>query len=361
MHITLRELPSAPDTPPGHIKVELGVLDTGKGISKEFLKTQLFHPFSQENPLQSGTGLGLAIVNSIVNSESVKGHVDVSSVEGVGTEIRITFNAELAEDAQGTEIEKLELQGTRQSVSLVGFEDRSKGTALLRDVLEKYLQTWSGLDIAPHSEDDPTGSILLLNEDPRLLVRAIEAKDASRPFVLLTSSRADAETTSIVLAYERLGGFCRVVYKPAGPNRFRQVLKGCVHFLLFRESAQSVAGEDTLWPAPGAAQSHELLSPQATLPRRVSAEGTAAGQAALRPRMLSRANTYHPTLPSRSITASPMSSPPQEYPSSPGETTISIGVGGSLLKSSIGTWHRQGQNRARILVVEDNQILRELL
>ena len=343
------------------IKVEMGVLDTGKGISKGFLKNQLFHPFSQENPLQTGTGLGLAIVNSIVNSDSVKGHVDVSSVEGVGTEIRITFNAAVAEEPpQGAEIEKLDLNGTRQSVTMVGFDDDTKGTALLRDVLERYLRSWCGLDIASPSEGKPTGNILLLNEDPTLLLKAIEAKDTSRPFVLLASSRADAETTGIAYDYERLGGFCRIVYKPAGPNRLRQVLKGCVFFLLFRETASASVNAEELRPSVtnSSSISHELLPSQTTLPRRTSQEGSSTS---IRPRMISRANTFHPTLPSKSISGSPLSSPPQEYPSSPGETTISIGVGGTLLKSSIGTWHRQGQSRARILVVEDNQILRDLL
>jgi K+-sensing histidine kinase KdpD len=58
----------------------------------------LFHPFSQENPLQTGTGLGLAIVSSIVTSENVGGKVDVWSGEGVGTEIKVTFPAEVPED-----------------------------------------------------------------------------------------------------------------------------------------------------------------------------------------------------------------------------------------------------------------------
>lgn len=83
IQVTLRELPH----PPGSktIPVEMAVIDTGKGIGKEFLKDQLFHPFSQENPLQTGTGLGLAIVNSIIRSDSVNGKVDVWSSEGLST------------------------------------------------------------------------------------------------------------------------------------------------------------------------------------------------------------------------------------------------------------------------------------
>ncbi len=38
--------------------VTLSVSDSGKGIGREFLKTRLFTPFSQENSLNPGTGLG---------------------------------------------------------------------------------------------------------------------------------------------------------------------------------------------------------------------------------------------------------------------------------------------------------------
>ena len=146
----LREAQNSGDTPSGHVKVELTVLDTGKGISKEFLKNQLFHPFSQENPLQSGTGLGLVIVNSIIRPDSVNGHVEVSSTEGAGTEIRITFNAAVPEDEQPPETKKLELhEGKRPMASMIGFDDRSRGTNLLRDVVRRYLTEWWGFDIIP--------------------------------------------------------------------------------------------------------------------------------------------------------------------------------------------------------------------
>ena len=38
MHITLRELPHTSDIAPNKVRIEMGVLDSGKGISKEFLK-----------------------------------------------------------------------------------------------------------------------------------------------------------------------------------------------------------------------------------------------------------------------------------------------------------------------------------
>ncbi|KAL5526390.1 hypothetical protein ACEPAF_8113 [Sanghuangporus sanghuang] len=360
VHVLLRELPNAIDTPSGKVKIELAVVDTGKGISKEFLKNQLFHPFSQENPLQSGTGLGLAIVNSIIRSESVNGQVEVSSTEGVGTDIRITFDADVPEDEQPSEIEKLEMQGRQPTVSMIGFDDGSKGTALLREVLLKYLEHWWGFQIVP-TADGALGDILVLNEDTKLISHATAARDTSRPFVLLTSSRADAETMATVYDFERLGGFVRLVSKPGGPSRLRQVLRACVHIIHFKESAQrSVSPEpQRSSTSPPAGLPSELIPGQTGILRNTSQQ---SGESTpLRPRMTPRANTFHPVLSKRISIPTPKVSPPQEYPSSPGDTTITIGAGGTLLKSSVGTWSRQGNNRTRVLVVEDNQILRDLL
>lgn len=310
--------------------------------------------------MQSGTGLGLAIVNSIIRSESVNGQVEVSSTEGVGTEIRITFDAGVPEDVQPSEIERLELEGTHPTVSMIGFNDESKGTTLLREVVENYLQTWWGFQIVPAS-DRILGDILVLNEDTRLISQASAARDISRPFVLMTSSRADAETMATVYALDRLGGFCRLVSKPTGPSRLRQVLKACVHFLRFRGSSMNATPSDSKRSdtLPPSLQS-DLVSGHSGMFRRPSHESDAKNAA--RPRMMPRANTFHPTLPAQiSTTNTPISSPPQEYPSSPGDTTINVGAGGTLLKSSINTWDRPGNGRARVLVVEDNQILRDLL
>jgi signal transduction histidine kinase len=63
--------------------VTLTVLDTGKGISSDFLRSKLFTPFAQENSLSSGTGLGLSIVRSIVNL--LEGEITIDSEVGRGT------------------------------------------------------------------------------------------------------------------------------------------------------------------------------------------------------------------------------------------------------------------------------------
>ena len=63
--------------------VTVTVMDTGRGISSDFLRSKLFTPFAQENSLSSGTGLGLSIVRSIV--ALLEGEITIDSELGRGT------------------------------------------------------------------------------------------------------------------------------------------------------------------------------------------------------------------------------------------------------------------------------------
>lgn len=333
-------------------------------------QNHLFHPFSQENPLQTGTGLGLAIVNSIVRSSSVDGKVDVWSAEGVGTEIKITFTAEKLEDSaaldRDTELVKIYDGLHRPSISLVGFDSPHKGVQLLRTVLSSYLVARWGMTIA---EDPDEGEIVIVNEDPSPVVHAAEAKGRRRPFIVLSPLRGDPKVMSIVNEYERAGGFCRVAFKPVGPHRLYSVLKLCLHALHIAQAK---------FPHDSSSQSlsHLYESPSdpggsyTNLSRRYSEERTQSRtRPHLRPPLGPRAATAQPSTSwtdltetaqpeefSDSASTSGVQSPVSQSPSSP---TIAIGTGGSLLKTSVGTLQAKGP--ARILVVEDNAILRNLL
>lgn len=75
------------DTLKKHNRVILTVTDSGKGMSQEYLRTRLFTPFAQEDPLLPGTGLGLSIVKQIV--VGMGGDISVNSEVGRGTEVRV--------------------------------------------------------------------------------------------------------------------------------------------------------------------------------------------------------------------------------------------------------------------------------
>ncbi|KZT73082.1 histidine kinase [Daedalea quercina L-15889] len=361
VHVMLRQLPSNDDAQKNKAVIELSVIDTGKN--------QLFHPFSQENPLQTGTGLGLAIVNSIVRSKSVDGKVDVWSAEGVGTEIKITFSADVVEDehvsASDGELMKVYESLNRPLVSLLGFSDPHRGVQLLRTVTISYLESRWGINVAA---DDQPGQIVIVNEVLEQIAQAIENKDGSRPFIILSSLRGDPRLMNMVSEYERIGGFCRIVYKPVGPVRLHAALKLCLRILKFGQGAKKKPPlhirPESLQPITPAPVSDEAV--YSTMPRRFS-EDTAVQLQRIRPSLGQRAATVHPAASWSHMTSAPEEmdgiepEPPDSAPSSPrsASSTVNIGTGGTLLKSSVGSLGVR--TTLRVLVIEDNSILRNLL
>ncbi|KAH6909044.1 atypical/HisK protein kinase [Coprinopsis sp. MPI-PUGE-AT-0042] len=375
VHVRLRLAPPKVDDPPNYVRVELAIEDTGKGISQNFLKNQLFHPFSQENPLQTGTGLGLAIVNSIVSSENVGGKVDVWSEEGVGTEIRVSFPAEtsnddarIAEAAQEMQSFKLDDPGAiLPKVALLGFDSPHKGVQLLRNVLRTHITEWWEFDIV----DDPKqGDIFIVNEDIGPIQAAIEARDNSHPFIILWAMRGNPTVLSVATDYERIGGICRILYKPNGPTKLRSTLKLCVHAV--KMSKYHDGPPQSAFRRQGLGDDKD--SGHGFVLRRNSDETTITSSA--------HKTMHRPTLP-RSVTAHPSLSSlrnqislseasrstvsvveeeemvPTSNSASP-LPTIPVGPGGSILKSSIQSADVP-TGTTRVLVVEDNSILRNLL
>jgi signal transduction histidine kinase/CheY-like chemotaxis protein len=67
--------------------ITLSISDTGKGISKDFMRKRLFTPFNQEDHLSTGCGLGLSIVKSLTTT--LNGTIEVCSEQDVGTTVSV--------------------------------------------------------------------------------------------------------------------------------------------------------------------------------------------------------------------------------------------------------------------------------
>ena len=320
--------------------------------------------------MQTGTGLGLAIVNSIVQSDSVRGKVEVWSEEGVGTEIKVIFTAEAVDDDDGTNMEPLTFDDPAHlpTVSLIAFKAGHKGVELLRAVLSSYLTTWWGFVV---QQNDTSGDIIIINEDPTLVQVATHCRDISRPFIILSASRGDAKVLAIANDHERIGGFCRVLYKPGGPSRLRSALKICLNILKIRrrrDSLSSYGQPAELFSDDAVVEPllhhHDNLVAQPLIPRRHT-EGKD---------MLSDTEDLGLTTRPVDIPGAKPSSGMQELEEpngsvlqsfaadlkSTGSPIVSIGSGASLLRSSVGIINAK-ELRYRVLVVEDNSILRNLM
>lgn len=70
-------------------KVVITISDSGKGISEDFLRNDLFKPFMQEDHLAPGTGLGMSLVHNI--SKTLGGSLAITSQLGRGTTARVTL------------------------------------------------------------------------------------------------------------------------------------------------------------------------------------------------------------------------------------------------------------------------------
>lgn len=248
--------------------------------------------------MQTGTGLGLAIVNSIITSDNVRGEVDVWSEEGVGTKIKITFPAEVPPDSTASR-PALEpfTNDPMPTVSLSGFSDNNQGTGLLRTVTSEYLTVWWGFKIVDE------GDIVILNDDPTPIALAIQKNDTTRCFILLSSAHGNTTIMATASEYDQMGGFCRILYKPGGPSRLHAVLK----------------------------QSIDYLFPKASSPRQPSLPPVTHSVHILPE--ISALDTLVPT--------------------------VALSRGGTLLKSSLGSLG--GIPHFRVLIVEDNSLLRDLL
>ena len=273
--------------------------------------------------------------------------MDVWSEEGVGTEVKVTFLAESCDDLQGpsTELKSLKLNNRKPpSVSLLGFDTNHPGVELFNSVLRFYLVSWWGFEIQPtHSE---LGEIVILNDDPTLVNLANGKLDTSRSFIILSSSRYNPRILAVASDYELIGGFCRIVHKPCGPARLASVLKMCLGPSSGPDLSRKWQGE-----ADRSFSADNRLGSQVF--RRHSEKVT--DRRPTRPGMSPRSFTDDQTTsmsensrrPSRDILKSAV-------------PTVSVGSGGSLLESSVGTIDISRQ-QFRVLVVEDNSILRGLL
>lgn len=174
----------------------LTVSDTGKGISSEYLHTNIFTPFSQEDTLSPGTGLGLSLVRSILRS--LNGTIKIKSQVGLGTVVKITLPLSRPQRRDTSSPpsfpSNFSLRGSTDVVERLKTEMRWKTLCLLSggeshdpsslDIIRDYLTGWFGLRL--QSWDSAVRSDLILVKETEL-ERLPETLDQS--FVLVLCQR----------------------------------------------------------------------------------------------------------------------------------------------------------------------------
>jgi hypothetical protein len=312
----------------------------------------------------------------------------VSSKEGAGTEMRISFDVETTTDPRNTPVEDATTpisHAPRLSVQLVHFNEYHKGKKLLKDTVSEYLTSWWGFRMidAPY----PTADILIVDEDVGVLKDLQDADDFTRPVIILSSVRGDTTFMASIAAFEKSGGFCRsvfhylemsccsaiyfsVLFKPGGPSKLRQVLMTCISVVKmlqmphrsFTLPGMNSVGSHLEEPPLPEIHTFPQSEGQPFITRRTS--DSTETPLSPRPRMPPRRTTYHksgvswqaPTPPTPSSTTP---APSESVAVDQDGLTVSVGTEALLLKSSINSM--QTTRSPRILVVEDNDLLRGLL
>lgn len=176
-------------------QVTINVSDTGRGISEDFLKHDLFKPFSQENPLTAGTGLGLSLVKRITSQ--LHGRMSVQSRVGLGTTISVTLPLSIpaesaAEQTRRSEEDPFETQLKQLSglrIRVLGFGlvctlvngEQHNANATIGDMC----RDWLGLEVLANSDDGNAVPDFVLVSEDAFLERSRDSTLSKLPCVVV--------------------------------------------------------------------------------------------------------------------------------------------------------------------------------
>lgn len=192
--------------------VKITITDTGKGISEDFLRNDLFRPFLQEDHLSPGTGLGLSIVEQIISQ--LDGSISVESRLGVGTTVSVSLPmrqimpssvdsvAALPAEDQDFEKHVVELKGLR--VRLLGFDgDKPQtGSDSKYGRAESVCRDWLRMEVISQSQDEQAAADLLL-VDEHVFPQFQELSGSDAPVVVVCANALAAYQQSTLA--ERIG------------------------------------------------------------------------------------------------------------------------------------------------------------
>jgi CheY-like chemotaxis protein/nitrogen-specific signal transduction histidine kinase len=180
-----------------HVLIE--VRDSGVGMSPEVLQ-RVFEPFFTTKPVSQGSGLGLASVYGIVTQS--RGHVEVASVVGEGTTIRILLPLEESAVLPAASDTPAEVAPRGRGRVLVVDDEsgvRMVTTNLLRRLGYDVVEASGGVEALRVAEAGH-GTIDLLISDVRMpgingfeLAIALRATDPSLDVLLMSGYVDDAD------------------------------------------------------------------------------------------------------------------------------------------------------------------------
>ncbi|MDY5577012.1 MAG: ATP-binding protein [Lachnospiraceae bacterium] len=180
-------------------RFQFAIIDTGKGMSEEFLK-HIFEPFTQEDNSRSryqGSGLGMAIVKKMV--DRMNGQITVNSHLGEGTSfiVDLAFDLDKQSIAENSGEKKPFEKANLQGLKTLLVEDNEMNieiiTYILKDAGIEVAHAWNGQEALQIFERSEVGEFSFIFMDVMMpVMNGIEATKAIRSL-----EREDAKTIPI--------------------------------------------------------------------------------------------------------------------------------------------------------------------
>ncbi|KAL7929003.1 putative histidine kinase/response regulator [Trichoderma chlorosporum] len=219
--------------------VHITVADTGKGIGEDYLRNDLFKPFSQEDHLAPGTGLGLSFVKQITSQ--LRGRVNVDSRVNVGTIVKVSLplmqtvtppdgTPLLAENEGDLDKHVSEAAGLR--VRLLGFDigKRAKQrmldgsyTELITEV-ERICRDWLGLNIITEAEAERQAPDCVIWVEDKLAETPLENLMQGPPCVVLCKNTLVAYKSAAQFERVKAHRIFEFVAQPLGARKLAKAV-----------------------------------------------------------------------------------------------------------------------------------------
>ncbi|KAJ6101772.1 CheY-like superfamily [Penicillium sp. IBT 16267x] len=209
----------------------LTVTDTGMGISHDYLRSNVFTPFSQENPMSPGAGLGLLLVRGILRS--LGGTIAIKSQHGVGTVVKMTFPLTYAQQHKLSDPQLPVSRSSSPAVSSINRvttklngrsaffypnEDFQSSKPSSSSTIKRYLTKWFGMAIRDQAV--PTAADLVVVDELHL----DQLPSAYHQSILLVLSHRGPSlwSTSTPAKRERINATWLTL--PCGPHQLARTL-----------------------------------------------------------------------------------------------------------------------------------------